>query len=106
MRVNYILPVVIAALLQVSGCALLTTKEINQVTLANVASPDVHNVHTGRALRVVNKDDAEKEELVQEERSALKNFGKATGKYLKRFGKWFVKGDDFRIKDVGGRSWF
>ncbi|KAF4044766.1 hypothetical protein GN244_ATG02993 [Phytophthora infestans] len=87
---------VIAAILHASCCALPTTKDSNQATLANVASTNID----GRSLRRVNKGD----ELEQEERSAFKNFGEFTKKYGKKFGKWFVNGGDYRVKDVK-RSW-
>ncbi|KAG3111021.1 hypothetical protein PI124_g9741 [Phytophthora idaei] len=98
MRFRFTLPVVIAAMLHASGCALPTTKDSNLATLANVASPVADG---GRLLRGVNKGD----ELVQEERSTLKSFGEFTKKYGKKFGKWFVHGDDVRVKDAK-RSWF
>ncbi|ETN10580.1 hypothetical protein PPTG_10689 [Phytophthora nicotianae INRA-310] len=90
MRLSYIFPVVIAAILHASGSALPTTMESNQATLANEASPGIHGADAGRLLRGVDKDAVKKEDLVQEERSVFKNLGKSSGKYLKKFGHWLV----------------
>ncbi|KAG2767831.1 hypothetical protein PC129_g23945 [Phytophthora cactorum] len=85
MRLSYILPVVIAAILHASGSALPTAKESNQATLA---SPDIDDADGGKLLRGINKGAAEEDELEQEERTVSKK----VGHYGKKFWNWFVWG--------------
>ncbi|EGZ11517.1 avirulence protein 1b [Phytophthora sojae] len=89
MRLTYIFAVVIAATLQASGTALITTRTLNHAAISNVASADiVHSIDAiegngGRMLRKAKEDPAFEEDNEERAGGAFTKWLKHKLEYLK-----------------------